>query len=50
MVDSELHSLIKSVPEILLSQYMSDSYESFIENLETEQINVPSETLSLEEI
>ena len=49
-VDLELHSLIKSVPEILLSQYMADSYDNFIENLESEQINLPSDSLTLEEI
>ena len=49
-VDLELHSLIKSVPEILLSQYMADSYESFTENLESEQINLPLNSLTLEEI
>ena len=49
-VDLELHSLIKSVPEILLSQYMAESYENFTENLESEQINLPSDSLTLEEI
>ena len=49
-VDTELHSLIKSVPEILLSQYVADSYNVFTDNLEDGQVEMPNSGITLEEL
>ena len=50
IVDTELHSLIKSVPKILLSQYTAETYEEFLETLDLEQIDAAFSNLSLEEL
>ena len=48
--DSELHSLIRSVPLILLSQYTPETYEDFLGTLGPDQIEAETEDLSLEQL